>query len=253
MTAKKKDLLKRKPADDGERKLLADVKDPGWHMVGVMEDEEGPGFVYTVGLHYNYQHPEIIAFGLDVNFLAQVVNGIGDDVKKGKKFEDEHEESDILQDYLVFFRTVEKKHYREYLGFARWFYEGDDFPILQCVWPDKSQRYPWHPEAADAFRQRQPVLYDASQWPFHDGRNRAVFTTKPVIHDKLPILLVCHDADGDWQFLCGTTNDPADGAIVCLHEVLKRDQTLASLGDLPEGWQASRKDTGDPWTRKRKK
>src|SRR5947209_249261 len=87
--------------------------------------------------------------------------------------------------------------------FARWFYEGDDFPALQCVWPDKAHQYPWHPDASEPFRQRQPVLYDPAIWRFQEGSNRAVFTTKSVIHDGLPILFVSHDSDGDWQFLCG--------------------------------------------------
>lgn len=77
MAAKKKAPLKRKPQDEGEAKLLADLKDPGWHVIGVTEDEEGPGFVYTIGLFHNYQHPEIIAFGLDVPILWQIVNVIG--------------------------------------------------------------------------------------------------------------------------------------------------------------------------------
>jgi hypothetical protein len=33
MTAWKKDLLKRNPQDESKAKLLADVKDPGWHVI----------------------------------------------------------------------------------------------------------------------------------------------------------------------------------------------------------------------------
>jgi hypothetical protein len=251
MAAKKKNPLNRAPQDEGEAKLLANVKDPGWHVIGVMESEEGPAFVYTIGLYHNFRHPEIIALGLDVPILWQIVNVIGDKVKEGAKFEDKHEADGILEGYLVFFRRMEKRHYREYLGYARWFYEGDEFPTLQCVWPDKSRRYPWHPEASEQFRQRQPFLYDPASWRFQEGRNRAVFTTKPVIHDGLPILLVSHDTEGDWQFLCGTTDKVDDAAVVSLGEILKRDQTLADLADLPEGWQASREEGGGVWKRKK--
>jgi len=250
MAAGKKDPLKRKPQDEGEAKLLADVKDPGWHVIGVAEDDEGPGFAYTIGLHHNYRHPEIIAHGLEVRLLWQIVNIIGEKVKAGEKFEDCHEAKDMLEGYLVFFRRVEQQHYREYLGYARWFYEGDDFPVLQCVWPDKAHRYPWHPDASEGFRQRQPVLYDAG-WRFQEGSNRAVFTTKPVIHEGLPVLLVSHDTEGDWQFLCGTTNQMSDAAVVSLGGILQRDQSLLDLADLPEGWQASRKNVGGAWTRGR--
>ena len=66
-----------------------------------------------------------------------------------------------------------------------------------------------------------------------------MFTTKPVIHDNHPILLVSHDTEGDWQFLCGTTNLPEDGVVVALGEMLKHDPSIGKLADLPEGWGAS--------------
>jgi hypothetical protein len=124
-------------------------------------------------------------------------------------------------------------------------------PALQCVWPDKVHRYPWHPEANEAFRQRQPLLYDPASWRFQEGSNRAVFTTKPVIHDGLPVLLVSHDKDGAWQFLCGMTNEVDDAAVVPLGSILQRDHTLVDLADLPEGWQARREKIGSAWKRKK--
>lgn len=253
MAAEKKDRLNRKPQDEGEAKLLANVKDPGWHVIGVTEDEEGPAFVYTIGLYHNYGHPEIIALGLDVPILWQIINGIGEKAKAGEKFESEQEADGFLEGgYRVFFRSMEKRQYREYLGFARWFYEGDEFPVLQCVWPDKAHRYPWHPEAGEPFRQRQPVLYHPASWRFQEGRNRAVFTTKPVIYDGLPILLASHDEEGDWQFLCGTTDQVEDAAIVSLGEILKRDPSLVDLADLPKGWQASREEVGEKWKQRKR-
>lgn len=251
MTAKKKDPLKRKPQDEGEAKLFSDVKDPGWHVISVLEDNEGPGFAYTIGLYHNYRHPEIIVCGLDVPILWRIVNVICEKVKEGDRFENCHEAEGVLEGYLVFFRTMVQRCYREYLGYARWFYEGDDFPVLQCIWPDKAQRYPWHPDANEPFRQRQPVLYDPAAWRFQESSNRAVFTTKPVIQAGLPVLLVSHDTDGDWQFLCGTTNQVEDGAVVSLGAMLERDQSLEDLADLPEGWQARRKKVGEPWKREK--
>ncbi|HEX3197180.1 MAG TPA: hypothetical protein VHR39_06435 [Propionibacteriaceae bacterium] len=86
-------------------------------------------------------------------------------------------------------------------------------------------------------------------WPFADAPNTASITTCQVL-DGAPILLVTHDADdGSWQFLCGTTDDPADGRVVGLGQMCKRDATLTELADLPEGWRASRAAPGLPWQR----
>lgn len=58
--------------------------------------------------------------------------------------------------------------------------------------------------------------FSPSEWPFADPTDTLAYTTNRVLNDGYPILLVSHDDDGDWQMLCGTTNDPADGLIVCL-------------------------------------
>jgi hypothetical protein len=89
-------------------------------------------------------------------------------------------------------------------------------------------------------------------WPFEDPRNVATITTRHVIRDGLPILLVTHDADdGCWQFLPGCDVVPADGLIVGLGCMVARDASLAELADLPLGWRATRDRVGAPWTRTR--
>jgi hypothetical protein len=87
-------------------------------------------------------------------------------------------------------------------------------------------------------------------WPFADPPNTATITTRQVLEASAPILRVAHDADdGSWQFLCGTTNDPADGRVVGLGRMCARDPTLRELADLPEGWCAWRAGPGAPWQR----
>ena len=54
----------------------------------------------------------------------------------------------------------------------------------------------------------------ADDWPFADPRNVAVITTRQVFREGLPVLLVTHDEDdGDWQFVCGTTNELGDDCV----------------------------------------
>ena len=87
-------------------------------------------------------------------------------------------------------------------------------------------------------------------WPFADAPNTTTITTVHVLDGRLPICLVTHDADdGTWQFLCGTTNAPADGRVVGLDCILGLDPELAELADLPLGWRAWRERPGAPWHR----
>jgi hypothetical protein len=182
--------------------------------------------------------------------MHRIINAVGEEVRSGERFEHLDESGDVLEGYNVAFRTVERRHYPDYIGYARWFYRGDDFPALQCVWPDSQHRYPWHADINAALARRQRLLTDDTSWPFQEGRNRAVFTTKPVL-DGHPILLVSHDQEGDWQFLCGTTSRTEDVKIVSLGCIFERDPTLVQVADLPEGWTASRRTKGVAWRREK--
>lgn len=236
--------------DASEQRVIDDVRRVGWHLVGIEDDPEGPAFVYSIGLYHTLGQPEIIIFGLNsTTTMAQIINNIGDEMRSGAKFDDWHESSEILEGYFCMFRRVDRDTYRNYLGFGRWFYQGDGFPTLQCIWPDKEGRYPWHPDFLAALRERQPVLARKHDWPFPEGKNRVVFTTRPVIEEAHPVLLVTHDEGGDWQFLCGTTNRTEDGRLVSLSEAVDDNRSLLELADLPVGWQAVRESADKPWRR----
>lgn len=91
--------------------------------------------------------------------------------------------------------------------------------------------------------------FNEADWPFETPVNTASFTTSFVIEGTHPILEVYHDHDGDWQFLCGTTNSSADVKLVCLGCMMGRDPSLFELADMPAGWFACRAARDQPWSR----
>ncbi len=56
------------------------------------------------------------------------------------------------------FVDVPKHHYSEFLGAAQWFYESDDFTVLQMIYPDRLHRFPWDEQANKKFLEQQPIL-----------------------------------------------------------------------------------------------
>ena len=84
-------------------------------------------------------------------------------------------------------------------------------------------------------------------WPFPDPQERSVYTTRFVLDDDLPILLVSHDPDGEWEFLCGTTDNPKDSRQVMLSEMVELDPRVLEVADLPVGWRAFRDRLDGPW------
>ncbi|MBK8583496.1 MAG: hypothetical protein IPL86_17305 [Flavobacteriales bacterium] len=84
-------------------------------------------------------------------------------------------------------------------------------------------------------------------WPFGEAVNTAVITTKPVVSGGFPVLLVSHDHDGDWQFLCGTTARAEDCMLVCMGCAYQRDLSVGLLHAMPPGFQATRDSVDSPW------
>lgn len=142
-------------------KFLNIVKDFGWHVMKVAPrvGDEGHLRAYSTGLYYSYGHPEILMLNLQLDSMHEIINLIGASVKKGKTFEPGKPYADILERFIVpsslFCQPIMKK----YVWFSRWFYEGDSFPILQCFWPDTSNRFPWQPDCDADVRESQPLLY----------------------------------------------------------------------------------------------
>jgi hypothetical protein len=141
-----------------ERKLVSDIEDVGWHVIMIPEDDEGPSFAYSIGLYRTFGHPEIIIFGLDLDLMNLMINLIGEEIRQGRRFADGESASGILEGYEVRFLHVVRRHYPEHFGYAHWYYKGDDFPALQCVWPDRQGLFPTDAGYAETLPVRQPLL-----------------------------------------------------------------------------------------------
>jgi Domain of unknown function (DUF4262) len=149
--------------DPGEQKVLDDVSKFGWHCMNVFGDDEHEPFSYTVGLFQTYGHPELLIYGLPSNIAHSVLNIAAEAAASGKAINLSESTDELLNGYSCVFVPVPLTEYAEHLGFARWYYDGDNFPVQQVVWPSKTGLFPWHPEATIAFRTKQPVLGQAAR------------------------------------------------------------------------------------------
>ena len=147
-----------KPEDDGDRKLLAAIARVGWAVIGIPEDDDGPGYAFSVGLYRTFAHPEVVLIGLPWEVAYRFINAIGTAVQGGRRYEAGREYDDLAEGYPSAFVAVDRDHYEEYLGTAGWFYRGWDFPVVQMVWCDRDGSYPWNTGAAPGYWRRQPIL-----------------------------------------------------------------------------------------------
>ena len=134
----------REPDDRGDEKLLEDVREHGWDVVGIPDDEVGPGFSFTVGVYLRTLQPEILIMGVPIEPSHRVLNAIAEYLMAGGTITPEARYTDFVDGREVLFRQIHQTQFHEYLGCANWFYRRSvgQFPALQCFWPDSQGRFP---------------------------------------------------------------------------------------------------------------
>lgn len=146
------------PRDADDEKVLRDVAQFGCHIVGVLEDEQGPAFSYSIGFWHHFGHPEVLMVGLAHELMQAVINDLGREMRQGVRYAPRTRYPGLLADFDCEFRPVDPSHHRELFGYARWFYHGEEFPALQCVWPDMRGRFPGEAGFPTSLLERQPTF-----------------------------------------------------------------------------------------------
>lgn len=264
-------LFRERTLQPDEAKLIDDVEAYGCHILQIREENGHPGWSFTVGLYDTLGCPELIVIGLKPELAQSVLNECANRLQSGTRFEDGNRANELLANVECEFKKIESKWIRQTMGYAVWFYGDDDFPVLQCVYPDLENHFAWENGFNSKFRNRQPLLFPISlsgqaehdfwaandpgsslyDWKFKDPPHTGIFTTKKVMAGTDPITRVFHDLDdGAWQFHGPEESKSEDIAYVCFHHIVDKDSTINDLADLPMGWCAWRENVGSPWTRK---
>jgi len=144
---------------DSHRKVVDDVEVYGWHFLGVLPEGDRPGWGYTIGLHETHQHPELIVFGLGATTMHKLLSNAVARIEEGIRFADGASDDEILERYPATFRAVHPMWFPSMVGYAGWFYEGFNFPLLQLFWPDAAGAFPWEPACNPTVAALQPRLF----------------------------------------------------------------------------------------------
>jgi hypothetical protein len=252
-----------------DERTISHVEEFGCSVVNVKRTTYGLGWSYTLGVFDTSGRPDIITVGLlpdtaqfALNEAAKLLRA-GVDLTKGRH-------RDLIGEVDCEFRPVDPKWVEHLMGWALWYYDGDDFPVIQAVYPDLQNRFPEDEGFDNSFE--QPLMQPNAamtrtendfwastdpesslfNWKFPDDPHTRVFLSETVHKGTEPITFVSHDSDGEWQFLGDTMRDGGGPVISCFHHPIDRDRSLAELADLPLGWYAERDRDGEPWTRKKR-
>ncbi|MDX1929199.1 MAG: DUF4262 domain-containing protein [Pirellulaceae bacterium] len=247
-----------------ERKILKNIQKYGWHANGIPGEGASPDWAYSVGLYAKYGQPELIIFGHEVATLYEMISRYADLLRAGKEFTDGSKTEGISPDRPCLLREVHVPWREPLLRSASWYYHYQEYPVLQCFWPDRRGYFPWDEHCSKRSRKSQPLLYEQSvektglpksllidePWKFADSPDTACFTSNFVLKGS-PITRVYHDFDGDWQFHGDQDPDQVKPKLVCLSCIVEIDDSIEELQDLPFGWMAERKSPKHKWKRSR--
>ena len=233
----------------------------------ISADQVTPSFAYTVGIFDVIGAPEIITVGLSQETAHHALNEAFRRMLAGTNLANGRHKN-MVGDVEVEFRTVHSKWLHHIMLRTDWFYDSEEVPVLQLIYPDLQNRFPEDPEFDPAFT--QPFLtadavehettasdlwlaYDKSsslsRWKFQDRPHIGVYLSQTVNDGLEAVTYVSHDADGDWQFLGDKMSDGGGPVLSCFHHPIDADRTLEELHDLPSNWYAVRENVGAPWER----
>lgn len=144
---------------DGDAKALADIETYGLHVISVSGEGDLPPFSYSIGIERSLGLPELIVIGLRANVAHAAINACYDQLRAGAQIVPGTRVADLLGGgFECVIGEVAPSHYRDYMGWALWLYEGENFRAWQIVYPDTAGIFPWEPQASAWFKGWQPQL-----------------------------------------------------------------------------------------------
>lgn len=246
--------------DAQEQEWRKGIARHGWLVIAVPGDDDRPCFQFTAGLTER-DLPELIVYGLGSELGMDTLNDVAQRLVDGARYADGEVVPDILDgDYRT--QLWDVTWLQDPLGAAFGLYGRDSVRVRQLVVPDLDDRLPWDDDYAHP--ELQPVLFDApngrgprragpeeepdekhtvpANWDLPQDPHLGVIVSGPAATHELPVLLVVHDHDDEWQILDGVHEPDVEKAqIVCVHHVVEQDPTLRDvLRTLPIGHRAQR-------------
>lgn len=131
------------------------VAEHGWMIQGVTGS---PPFSYTIGLA-KFLHPDLVVYGVNPSTAQTMLNEVGQRVREGEKFTPGVSYARVLRDLDVRVLVVPPE-VGEFGVAARFYREHDiqHWAMLQLVWPDKANLFPWDKGFDENLRPFQPLL-----------------------------------------------------------------------------------------------
>ena len=226
-------------------KINKEITQFGISVIALDATDYLASYAHSIGLWQQYQHPEIIIFGLPATMMQSILNEIAAIIKSGKTIELNKEYDDFFENGKSIFVAVDNRNKADYFGYAIDFYKQVSFDAIELIWTDRNYKFPWEQGFEEEFKFKQPLLDRNADFKFSEEKDLIVWTSK---ESKDGILLITHDVDGYWHFL--SSGEDTDLIECTLIELVNEDNSINDVFDLDYGQCAYRKSKEDKWNRK---
>ena len=133
-------------SDSIRRTLSESIQNSGWGLIA-RSRSDGPGttqhFVYTVGLTETFQHPELVLIGFEPEAATRILELAAFRVSEGTRFRDLSTNDQVIEGFLVAFRSVPWPEAVYWARLASERYSSNQYELLQLILPDFRGRFPW--------------------------------------------------------------------------------------------------------------
>lgn len=228
-----------------QSKMIKEIEQFGWTVIALDATDYLPSFAYTLGLWKNYQHPEIIAFGLPVSMLHTILNEAGGIIKSGQSLKLQQPYTDFFENGTACFLPVDEQNFSDYFNYAIDLNGVSTFPAYELVWTDRNLKFPWEEGFEAEFKFKQPLLDRNANFKFFEEKNLEVLCSKGF-NEGHQIVSVIHTSEGEWEFQT-SGHTPEDSQFLALEDLIIKDPSLNDLFDLDYGQKADRKSPSEKW------
>ena len=122
-----------------QKSIISNVKTKDFHIAAILAEDDCPHFLYTIGLYYHYQHPELMIVGVDANLTCDIFRRAHALIKSGGSIQPWTDLPRDMTHTPMKSVPIDASDYTKFLGFGMWFYRSlgitrpDAFPALQIV------------------------------------------------------------------------------------------------------------------------
>lgn len=228
------------------QKINTDIEKFGCSIIALEATDYLPAFAHTIGLWQQYQHPEIIIFGLPPQQMQSCLNEACEMIKDKTAIETSKNYDVFFENGWSHFLSIDEQNLTDYFGYARDFYKQQNFPAIQMVWTDKQFKFPWEEGFEKEYLLQQPLLDRNTDFKFFEEKTTQVQVSESFVKNKEIITTVAHHDDGSWEF---STSNKDTFISIALDELVSQDSTINKLFDLDYGQMAIRENKEAQWQR----